>query len=73
MGRVRIRNRFPETIIYKIFATNSNYHVKQRTTWTVEYLFFKSFLLILTNFSFWQGDWTLVYHSMKRRDFPDIF
>ena len=34
--------------------------------------FFKRFLLVLTKFSFWQGDWALGYHSMKFRHFPDI-
>ena len=26
---------------------------------------FKIFLLVLTKFLFWQGDWTLGYHSMR--------
>ena len=36
-------------------------------------LFFRSFLLILTKFLFWQEDWALGYHSMKFWDFPEIF
>ena len=27
--------------------------------------FFKSFLLVLTKFAFWQEDWALGYYSMK--------
>ena len=38
----------------------------------VEFLFFKSCLLVLTKFSSWQGDWALGYYSMKFRQFPDI-
>ena len=34
--------------------------------------FFKSFLQLLTKFSFWQGDWTLGYHFMGFRHFPDF-
>ena len=34
--------------------------------------FFKSFLLGLRKFSFWQGDCTPEYHSMEFRHFPDI-
>ena len=29
------------------------------------FCFFKRFLLVLTKFSFWQGDWALGYYSMK--------
>ena len=32
------------------------------------FLFFKSFLLVLTKF--WQDDWALRYHSMAFRHFP---
>ena len=31
-----------------------------------------SFLLVLTEFSSWQGDWARGYHSSKFLDFPDI-
>ena len=34
--------------------------------------FLKSVLLVLTKFSFWQGDWAIGYHSMKFRHFSDI-
>ena len=51
------------SITHKIFETNSSFH----------FLFFKSFLLVLTKLSFWQGEWALGYHSMKFRQFPDIF
>ena len=52
------------TAIHKIFETNSSFHVKQRTTGKVQFLFFSSFLLVLTKFSFWEEDWALDYNSM---------
>ena len=53
------------TAIHKIFVTNSSFHVKQRTTGKVQFLFFSSFLLVLTKCSFWEEDWALGYNSMK--------
>ena len=53
------------TTIYKIFEANSSFHVKQRTTGKAQFLFFSSFLLVLTIFSFWEEDWALGYNSMK--------
>ena len=44
--------------IHKIFEANSSFD--------------KSFLLVLTEFLFWQMDWVLGYHSMEFWDFPDI-
>ena len=32
VGRVRIKKSFPEKIIYKIFETNSSFHVKYPNT-----------------------------------------
>ena len=52
------------TIIHKIFESNSSFHVEKRTTGKVEFLFSKSFLQVLTKFSFWLGGWALGYHSM---------
>ena len=49
----------------KIFETNSSFHVKQRITGKVQFLFFSSFLLVLTKSSFWEEDWALGYNSMK--------
>ena len=40
------------TSIPKIFETKSSFHVTQRTTGIVEFLFFSSFLLVFTKFSF---------------------
>ena len=60
------------TTIHKIFETDFIFHVKQRTTGKVYFLFFKSFLLVLTKLSFWQGDWILGYHSMSLRYFTKI-
>ena len=53
------------TTIQKILETNSSFYTKQRTTGKVEFLFFSSFKLILTKFSFWQEDQALGYNSMK--------
>ena len=43
---------FMSTTIHKIFETNSSFYVKQCTTGKVQFLFFSSFLLVLTQFSF---------------------
>ena len=60
------------TTIPKIFETKSSFHVKQRSTRKVQFLFFSSFLLVLTKYSFWEEDWALGYNSMKFGDFSDI-
>ena len=57
---------------HKVSETNSSIHVKWCTTGKVEFLFFKSFLLVLTKLSFWQGVMALRHHSMKFRQFTDI-
>ena len=38
------------TILDKTFEANSCFHVKKRTTGKVQFLFFRIFLLVLTNF-----------------------
>ena len=43
-------------IIYKIFETNSSFHVKQCTMGRVQFAFFGRFLQVLTKFSFWAED-----------------
>ena len=53
------------TAIYKILETNSSFYVKQRTTGKVQFLFFSSFMLILTKFSFSGENWAPGYDSMK--------
>ena len=60
------------TIIHRIFQSNSSFHMKWYTTGKVYSRFFKRFLLVLTKFSFWQGDWALGYHSMRFLHFPDL-
>ena len=60
------------TTIHKILETNSSFCVKQGTTGKVQFLFFSSFLLILTKFSFWEKNLALGYNSTKFKDFPDI-
>ena len=60
------------TISYKTFGANSSSLLKQRTAGRVGSPFFGTFLLVLTKFLFWQGDWALGYHSMGFRHFPDI-
>ena len=62
----------PATTIHRTFEINASFHLKQRTTGKVQFLFFGSFLLVLTKFSFWEEDWALGYNSMKIWDFPDI-
>ena len=46
------------TIIHKIFETNSCicFHVKQRTTEKIDFLFFNKFFLVPTKFSFREED-----------------
>ena len=63
--------RILSTIIREIFETNSSLHVKQCTMVKDKFLFFKSFLLVLTKLSFWRGEWTLGYHSMEFKHFPE--
>ena len=41
--------------IHKIFETNSSFQVKWGTTGKVQFLFFRRFLLVLTNFDFGSG------------------
>ena len=48
------------TIIHKIFETDSTFHVKQRTTGKVQFLFFPS----LTSFGNSWGSYILVYTSL---------
>ena len=50
-GRLKPKKGFPETMTHKVLETNSSFHVKKRTTERVEFLFFKSFLLVLTKLS----------------------
>ena len=51
-GRVRSKNLFVEATIDKIFEANSSFHEKQRTKGKVQFLFVKSFLVVLTKSSF---------------------
>ena len=46
----RSKKLFPNTIIHKIFETNSSFHVKWHTMDEGQFLFFKRFLLALTKF-----------------------
>ena len=48
-----------------IFETKSSFHVKQRTTGKVQFLFFENFLLVLTRFLFWEEDWALCQILLK--------
>ena len=63
--------KYRSTIIHKIFVTNCSFHVKQRTTGKVQYLFFKSFWPVSLKILFRQGDWTLGYHTIQLRHFPE--
>ena len=53
------------TTIHKVLETNSSFHVKERTTGKVQFLFFRKFLLLLTKFSFWEEDRGLGNNSVK--------
>ena len=53
------------TIIHKVLETNSSFHVKERTTGKVQFLFFRKFLLLLTKLSFWEEDRGLGNNSVK--------
>ena len=64
-GRVRSKKLFAETTTHKIFETNSSFHIKNRTTGKAQFLFFSSFLLVLTNFLFSEKDRALEDNSMK--------
>ena len=56
-----IREYSRPATLHRIFETNSSFHVKQRTEGKIQFLFFKSFLLALIKFSFWQKEWVLGY------------
>ena len=73
MVQVRTKNKFPETITSKISKANSYFHLDQLATGKADYIFLKSFLLVLTKLVFSQGDWALSYHPMEFRQFSDIF
>ena len=64
--QVRSKNlflTFLETILKKIFETNSSFHVKQGMESSISV--FQNILLVLIKFSCWRGDWGLGYNSMK--------
>ena len=42
------------TIMDRLFETNFSFLVKQRTMGKGQFLYFRSFLLILTKFLFWE-------------------
>ena len=71
-GKFKTKKRFPETISYKIFETDSSFHLKQCTSGKVSWLIFWTFLLLLAKFSFWQGDWALGHQSIKFKHFRKI-
>ena len=54
----------------KIFVINSTFLVKQRPTGKVQFLFFRSFMLVFKKFSVLEENWTLGYHSMSSEIFP---
>ena len=48
LGQVRIKKIVPDPITHKISESNLSFYVKYRTKGKVLFLFFKSFLLVLT-------------------------
>ena len=59
------KKMLPDTTMDKIFEANSSFYVKWRTTGKVQFLFFRSFLLVLNTFSFSEKDWVLGYNSIN--------
>ena len=59
------KKMLPDTTMDKIFEANSSFHVKWRTTGKVQFLFFRSFLLVLNTFFFSEKDWVLGYNSIN--------
>ena len=70
--KIRSKNLFPETTIYKTFEKNSCFYLKLRNTGNLWFLFFSNLLMVATKCLFWEDDWALNYHSMKCWDFPDL-
>ena len=58
--------------VKKLRVTKIVKQIKFEDVLKVQFLFFSSFLLILTKFSFWEEGWTLRCNSMKYQNFPDI-
>ena len=52
MGKLDTKKLFLKTVMRTIFAPDSSFHVKWRTTGKVQFLFFRRFLLVLTKFLF---------------------
>ena len=53
----------------KIFETNSSFYVKQRTTGKVQFLFVRTFFLVLKKILFWEKDRALGYNSISFESF----
>ena len=49
----------------KIFETNSNFHIKQRTSGKVQFLLF-IFLVVLTKFLFWEEDYNHLQKILEK-------
>ena len=64
---------FWAAIIHNMFENSSNFHMKQRTTGKVKFLFVRSLLLVVTKFSFLEKNWVLGNNSGKFWDFTDLF
>ena len=54
MEHVKSKKLFLETTVDKIFETSSTFHVKYHTAGKFQFLFFGSFLQLLTKFLFWE-------------------
>ena len=65
-----MKKKFGEKITHKISETNSNFQLKWRTTRKIS--IFQEFSSSINKLSFWQRGWTLGYHSVRFRQFPDI-
>ena len=55
---------FPGAAIHGVFGIGCGFRAGRRTAGRASFLFFKSFWLVLTKFSFWRGDWALARLSL---------
>ena len=70
--QVRLKITFPDTMTHILSESNTSFHAKYCKTNKVYFLFFRSFLLLLTKLPFCKEDLALGYHSSKFRQFSHI-
>ena len=50
----------------KLFETDASFPLKKSIREKVQFLFLRSFLLLLTKFLFWEEDWARDYNEVLR-------